>query len=192
MTYFQSVNFPFDSVGEEDPRPGCWGKAGYCDVLVPFLGVPEGKRVRLVSFHGDCYAYLNGRAIVSAVPGSNCGICCGFITKTSGPLPDGTPGIIDGIKFIGGFDDGSPLAKARPATQIDPRAGAYDDCNVYLCDSIGYTKANTRIAIDRTDLQGVLDEHHCLLMRQAFFLNDTSLPVHMEITGVIEYEYVDA
>lgn len=186
---FFSINLPFDSAGQADPRTGCWGTAGYCDVLVQFKEVPDGKHVRILSFLGDCYAFLRG----VAPAGTNCGILCGFITATKGPFPD-NPDVISGIKYIGGFNDASPLANATPSHLINPTDGAYSDCDLFLCDSVGPTRANTRISVQVNfpDDLGILDANNCLLMRQALFLNDTGCPVHMEFTGVIEFDYVDA
>lgn len=187
MNPYLSINLPFDAIGQDDPRPGCWGKAGYCDVLVPFTAVPAGRRVRILAFNGDCYAYING----DPQPGKHVGIMAGMITSTSGPMEG--EGIIDGIKYIGGFNDASPFSKAKASPDVDPRTVAMSDCCLYVCDSVATDKSTCRIRIERdwSRIAAILDDKNCLLMRQALFLNDTGCSVHMEMTGVLEYEYVD-
>ena len=177
-----SINVPFDGQGVTDTRPGCWGTAGYRDFLALFTKVPAGQRIRLLGFEGDCFANIHG----DAPRGTECSLLAGFITATVGPNTK------DGVSYLGGIEE-SPLARSSPSPFVDPRTDAQSDCPLFVCDSVTANNSKTRIAIQRDyRRQHVLfDQNNCLLIRQAVFLNDTGFPVHMETTGIVEFEYVD-
>lgn len=75
---FVSINLPADLLGEDDTRPGTWGKAGVRQVPYKFLDVPENHRVRLLKIEGDLVCWPRQ----GAAPGSCAGVLWG-LTRTN-------------------------------------------------------------------------------------------------------------
>lgn len=81
-----SINYPFDSAGEPDTRPGTWGNTSYDDGKIQFLNVPDGKRVRIMRIYGDFVCWPHG----DVSPGKFAGCLFGIITTASGQSPYAT------------------------------------------------------------------------------------------------------
>lgn len=78
-----SINYPFDSAGVKDTRPGTWGTAAFDDGKVQFLNVPAGYRVRIVRVYGDFVAWPHG----SVKGGKFSGILFGLLATNNGASP---------------------------------------------------------------------------------------------------------
>ena len=161
-----SVNIAFDNEGTPDTRPTTWGNAAYADTPVPFVNIPKGKKVRLLRWDGDFYAFIHG----NAPPGTHAGLLAGILTQAK---------LVNGIW----------QAANQPSPYVDPSVQASAGCPLFVCHSVGADSSTCRIPIN-VDLSagGLLDES-VFLMRQALFLNDTGLPIHMEMTGVVSFQY---
>ena len=81
-----SINFPFDSAGELDTRPGTWGNTAYDDGKIQFLNVPAGQRVRIVRIYGDFVCWPHG----DVAPGKFAGCLFGIINTASADSPYAT------------------------------------------------------------------------------------------------------
>ena len=165
-----SINFAYDSQNQApDTRPGCWGQAGFWDFPIIFQDVPAGQEVRLVRMDGDCYGFIHG----AAPDGTHAGVLCGLITRAA---PDGKGGWV---------------AANQPTPYLDPIDQGSGDCPLFCCHSVGPDSSTFRIPINADLANAVLDANNVALARMAVFLNDTGLPIHLEWTGVIQFEYIN-
>lgn len=78
-----ATNFPYDSEGTPDDRPGTWGNASYDDGKITFKDVPEGQRVRIHRAYGDFLAWPHG----PVTPGKYAGCLFGLMTTDAGGSP---------------------------------------------------------------------------------------------------------
>jgi hypothetical protein len=81
-----SLNFPFDSAGEPDTRPGTWGNTAFDDGKIQFLNVPVGKRVRIMRIYGDFVCWPHG----PVASGKFAGCLFGIITTATAASPYAT------------------------------------------------------------------------------------------------------
>lgn len=81
-----SLNFPFDSAGVKDTRPGTWGTAAFDDGKVQFTNVPAGYRVRIERVYGDFVAWPHG----SVRGGKFSGILFGILATDNNASPYAT------------------------------------------------------------------------------------------------------
>jgi hypothetical protein len=197
-----SINLPYDVVppgqtaygaqtAVADPREGEWGTVTFYDCWCLIPNVPAGKRVQLKKFSGDAYGFSRGAVayVIDKDPG-RCAVLVGIITDTKPPAVAGQIQYFGPqVNADGSLNWGTPLCNNQIAPEA-PGTAAQSGCAMFKCEAM--TAGGTfRIPICE-DLSGTapLDSNNAFVMRQSTFLNDTGLPVHMEFTGVIEYEFV--
>ena len=179
-----SFNFDFTSVGIPpaggSPGPGApWGTGMFADSPITFLNVPAGMQVQLLRYVGSCAAQFTsgGNAPYVPVPGSSAGFLVGLITKAALQ------------------PDGSYLANTAESPYVDAATDAQDGCPLFLLDAIDYAKPSESIQFDvdlSTNENAILDGANTLLVREAFYLNNSGLNIHIEVSGTIEFQYIAA
>lgn len=155
-----STNISWDSKGEPDTRPGTWGLAAAYTVPIPFQNIPAGYRVRILKLYGDVVAWPHGKI----EPGTFAGILSGLQTTT--------PDTANNSPFID--THAAPLAQK--------------DCFLYVQGTVG-AQGLTRIIDVPHVTNGLLNEDGVMNLKQAVWLNETGVSIHMETTLMIDFAY---
>lgn len=148
-----TTNIAYDAEGQDDTRPGTWGKAAFVDSHIPFINVPAGYRVRLLRGYGDHVAWPHG------TPAANtyAGVLFGILANLSGGSPYVGPGL------------GSAGCPLYIQNKVPGEARAFDF--VFPLES------------------SLVGADNVMILRQAVFLNETGVSIHMEATITIEFRY---
>lgn len=182
-----AINYPFDSEGVPDTRPGTWGKTAADDGKIVFLKVPEGKRVRVTRVYGDFVAWA--RELPQEWATENRAPKATFMEKGShiqyrfGIPDDKFAGVLFGIL----------LPSSIEVPNYPPCALASSDCMVYLQAVVGRQPARAAFDFDVTR-SGLLGADATLLIRRAIFLSELpdGVSVHIEPSLVCEWQLEDA
>lgn len=170
-----SFNFDFTSLGTPDTRPTTWGNAISADSPLNFV-VPAGQKVQLMRVAGSCSAMFctPSGTIAAAPPGTSAGFLVGLITQAA-------------------FTGGQWVANTQASPFVDAASEAQTGCPMFLLADISAENPRETIQFD-LDLSknnnAFLDASNTLLVREAFFLNNSGLNVHMEVSGTIEFQFV--
>lgn len=177
-----SFNLAYDTAGE----PGQpWGSLAFVDSPIKF-NPPAGQRVQLMKFQGTVYAYINGPGGVpeTAPAGTAMGLLAGFLTETTQNASG---------QYVAN-NQPSPDA-AFPVPGILPSNQPQSGCPWFFSGSVtaAVNKETWIVDLDLSSNENAkLDANNVLLVRQAIFLNNTGMPIHMEVSGIIEFQYVPA
>lgn len=124
-----ACNYPFDSAGEPDTRPGTWGTTAFDDGRLTFPEVPEGYRVRILRVRGDCVAWPHGEV----QPGKSCGLLFGLITTGSQAHVPAQPLSSDGCMIYIQDSISDKMPNSRMAFDVDCSAcGLLDADNILV------------------------------------------------------------
>lgn len=160
MNRVLSTNVSWDCVGQQDARPSTWGTTGVNDVPIKFVDVPNGYRARIDRITGDLIAWAHAADGSPAPPSSSFfGALTGILVAGSGQDPDVGPGL------------------------------ASSGCPFYVQGAANAYHAVNRVFDFDVSAGGLLGEDNTFTLRQAVFLNDTGLPIHVETTLVIQYDF---
>lgn len=185
-----AINYPFDSEGVPDTRPGTWGKTAADDGKIVFREVPEGKRVRVTRAYGDFVAWARAMPTLiqeNEVPASlwakmqaSSGEIGTLFTKPSFVPDDKFAGVLFGIL----------LPSSIEVPNYPPCALASSDCMVYLQAVVGRQPARAHFDFDVTR-SGLLGAEATLLIRRAIFLSDfpDGVSIHLEPSMILEFQY---
>ncbi|HZT29594.1 MAG TPA: hypothetical protein VFA33_06925 [Bryobacteraceae bacterium] len=157
-----ATNFSLDLEGSPDTRPGTWGDAGSATDTIQFENVPAGNSVRILRVYGDFIAWPKG-----FVPNYGVGPAEGNYAAVSWGLLTTAPG---GSQRVNPAADNA-MVWIQQAVRVDPVRAPFD--------------------FD-TSAGGLLQPDNKLQSQMAVFLNTIGLPIHMEATFVIVYQYESA
>ena len=158
-----ATNCSVDLLGEQDNRQDTYGRAAYKVWPLRFKP-PDGQRVRINHVIGDLLALL--------VPGAE------------PPLAGGSSGVLVGLQTTA--PEGSAHADL-----------AADNTFLYRQGAITTAQPKAEIPFD-FDFSvgptggGLLEADGVLLVKVATFLNTIGVPIHLEATFVIEYDFETA
>ena len=176
--WMASFNMNADLLGDPDTRPTCWGRAAFVDSYITF-NPPVGYRVRILRVSGDFMVFpkvIQPQSYQVPPPTS------GFHTELGG-MP---AMVLDEMlsKYAGAL-----LALGNTSSDGSQRADFISD-NTFLYIQIGTDGRAVRAEYDRdVSINGLLEADHKMKVRNAVFLNTLELPVHMEPTFIVTYQW---
>jgi len=157
---FQSTsNISADITGVPDTRLGGWG-LHQSDPVRLKITAPAGYRVRILEVVGDLVAWPKAGTLRGDQYAE-----VGWGLNTS---------LNDGSRFMSYPDD--------------PGAIAYDNCMIWVQDSLVASRGSVRVAFDRK-FSTLLDENGILYSQPFVALNTSGLQIHLEPTVSITYRF---
>lgn len=163
--HYVSGNFPVNLYGLEDTRTECWGHAEAKELKITF--VPSGSRqIRILELRGDMVAWPK------LVDGTGLPVSMEVATQAA----MGAAGVLLGFSTL----------SSTGSKRCDYCA---DGCMVYVQDAITGGMRCTRSFDYVVSADGLLDSDNVLVLKLAAWLNTTGVPIHIEGTYGILFQY---
>lgn len=159
--HYVSGNYPVNLYGPVDTRNECWGNAEAQSLPIQFKP-PAGQRVRVLELRGDLTAWPK---TVGVAPGPGLDA-----------VAIGSAGVLLGFSTTG----------SAGATECNFCA---DGCMVYVQAALVGNTAVVRDFDYVVSADNLLDEDNILVLKLAAWLNTTGVPIHVEGTYGILFQF---